>query len=104
MMRIRARDLLWICVLGLAALFFLNIFIHPGLPRHQLVPQPRYRIPELNQDDEPLVSSSEDIPLARDDVGGLPLPFELRGTIIGGLPLAFIYDIQTDKRAVYKLN
>lgn len=104
-MKMHRKDLIWISILGLAFLFFLNIFILPG-PRRRYPPiaQPVYPIPELNQDNKPLVSLSEDIYLAGEDNDGEPLPFELRGTIIGGLSLAFIYDSQADKRALYKLN
>ncbi|MEK6565015.1 MAG: hypothetical protein AABZ65_08350 [Candidatus Omnitrophota bacterium] len=104
-MKIHRKDLIWTSILGLAFLFFLNIFIHPGSRRrHQLAPQSAYHIPELNQDNKPLVSLSKDTSLVREDIDGEPFPFELRGTIIGGLSLAFIYDSQADKRALYKLN
>src|SRR3989338_664199 len=103
--KLHVKDLVWISILSLAFLFFLNIFIHPGPRRqHQLTPQPAYHIPELSRDNKPLVSLSEDTSLDREDKDGEPLPFELRGTIIGGLSLAFIYDSQADKRSLYKLN
>lgn len=103
-MKPHRRDLLWISILGLAVLFSLNIFIHPSPLRYQFATQPRYPIPELKQDNKSSASSSDNIPLTKDDAGSTPLPFELRGTIIGGLSLAFIYDSQADKRALYKLN
>ncbi|MDO8748644.1 MAG: hypothetical protein Q7J72_06005 [Candidatus Omnitrophota bacterium] len=104
-MKLHRKDLIWISILGLAFLFFLNIFIHPGPRRqYQLTPHPVYHIPGLNQANKPLVFLSEDTSLDREDNDGTPLPFELQGTIIGRTSLAFIYNSHTNTRAVYKLN
>ena len=103
-MKLHRKDLIWISILGLAFLFSKYFYSSGFPPQYQLTPQPAYHIPELNQDNKPSVSLSENISLAGEDKDNEPLPFELQGTIIGRTSLAFIYNSHTTTRAVYKLN
>lgn len=96
----------------MAVLFFLNIFVHINSPRSPIIDKAAYFPSQSGKDNQPLNLPSGNINPVREDNDSAPLPFELRGTIIGtstalsaGSPsLAFIYNSDTDKYAVYKLN
>lgn len=103
-MKIHRGNLIWISVLGLAVLFSLNIFVHSSSRPYPVIATPADHPSALNRNNKPLVFLSENISPIREDKDGVPLPFELRGTIIGSPSLAFIYNSHTDKRAIYKPN
>jgi type II secretion system protein C len=103
-MSIDKRDIGWMSVVGMSVLSFLNIFVQISSRRTPIINKPAGFISEPGKDNKPLILPSVNINPAKEDKGGAPLPFELRGTIAGNPSLAFIYNSDTDKYAVYKLN
>ena len=103
-MSLHKKDILWQGVLGLAVLFFLNIFVALNFRHSPVIDTAVYFPPAASKDNKPLNLSSGNIPPAGGDKDSALLPLELRGTIIGSPSLAFIYNSDTDKYAVYKLN
>lgn len=103
-MRIAKKDLGWMSVMGAAVLFLLNIFVQINFRRQSAVYEGEYSPADSEKDDKTLSLPSANINPVVENKGIAPLPFELRGTVIGYPSLAFIYNSDTDKYAVYKLN
>lgn len=90
--------------MGLAVLLFLNIFVQISFRRAPIISKPAYSLVDSGKDDNAISLPSENINPPKEGKDNAPLPFELRGTIIGSPSLAFIYNSETDKYAVYKRN
>lgn len=103
-MKINPKNYLWAIPLVAALLFSLNIYIQESFDKFR---------PKTKQ--APYLSVSGGITKAPDQADisadtliihpdNDPLPFELRGTIVGTPCLAFIYNLRTNRQNVYKLN
>jgi len=104
-MRLRRRDAPWVIILGVAVLFFLNIFIIANSKKYKSIDKQSYLPPELSRDNKSLSHSlTRGTNAIREDKEGYRLPLTLLGTIIGNPSLAFIYNSNTDKHRVYKLG
>lgn len=103
-MRIHKGDILWLVILGLAVLSFLNIFVSLNSRHFPVIDKAAYFPSQSSKGNQPLNLPSRNINSAGEGKDSAPLPLELRGTIIGSPSLAFIYNSDTDKYAVYKLN
>jgi type II secretory pathway component PulC len=102
-MRLRRRDFPWVIILGVAVLFFLNIFIIANSQKYKNFDKQTYLPPELSTDNKSLIRPlSQKNNAIIEDKENYYLPFTLLGTIIGNPSLAFIYNSNTDKHRVYK--
>ena len=102
-MRLRRRDFPWVIILGVAVLFFLNIFIIINSQKYKNFDKQTYLPPELSTDNKSLIRPlSPKNNAIIEDKENYYLPFTLLGTIIGNPSLAFIYNSNTDKHRVYK--
>lgn len=103
-MEINKKDFPWLIILGLAIFLFLNIFISIKSPRHQIIEKQFYPPLELGKNNKSLATSPKNINPIMEDEESPYLPFKLLGTIVGNPCLAFIYNSNTDKHMVCRLN
>lgn len=103
-MKIDNKDIGWMSIMGIAVLLFLNIFFQEVFRRPAFINGQEYLIADSRKYSKPASLPLTGIDTPREVKNNAPLPLELRGTIIGSPSLAFIYNSETDKYAVYKRN
>jgi type II secretion system protein C len=101
-MQIQKKDFSWIIPLCIAFLILCNIVVQEIFHKNQEVfnQEPR----EINKIQNPLGLTNPLKPPPEKESIPYLLPFELRGTIVGNVSLAFICDTQNNKKGLYKLN
>ena len=100
-MTIRSKDYVWVVVLGVAALLFLNILVQVGLrPRKVILPEVAETKSSPIKKAESTVAAQ--VPQAQ-KIAFAP-KLELLGTILGNPSVAFVYDPATDRSGLYKKN
>ena len=105
-MKVQSKDFLWITALAAAILLLLNILIQSSFHKQRIADKRLLNL-ELIENNKPSVppDSQKTITLtAEEEKGELHLPYELRGTIVGFLSLAFIYNLDTQRPGLYRLN
>lgn len=99
-MRIQKKDFLWIVPLFLSIALLANIAIQEFFSKETEIILPQATLSYSS----PAIPPAPPLNPAPEEEVVSQLPLELRGTIIGIKPSAFIVNTETDKKGFYKLN
>jgi len=109
-MKTHLKDKIWLWVLAASLGFFINVFIQVVFHKHRNANENNslaataQKVRQENNTWSFAETDPDTIDFNQEKMNVVNMPFELKGTITGNVPLAFINNLETAKQGVYKLN